>query len=490
MMTLQEVSRLLEVFPQAPLGHYPTPLEPAPRLGDELGLDLQIKRDDATGLAFGGNKIRQLEFYMGKARELKADTILITGAVQSNYVRAAAAAAAKLGLRCHVQLEDRVPLYDESYVSNGNVLLDKLLGATVHTYPEGEDEAGADARLHEIAEEERRQGFNPYVIPLSPGNPPIGALGYVKGALELVVQLEDPGSVDAFVVPSGSGMTHGGFLVGGEPVDVRGPALGALEEFELGNEVLAEAGAEAGFHVERGAVGLGPARGEGEGEATRESFPVGVAFVFPAAEPFEPVRDVADLVAVDAIEDGGGLGVAEGVEDFRVVAGVVEIGLLESEAEAGDVIHGCLHGGDCFPEVTAHGKIAEVDAALLHAGEIHAGVALLLEEGGEDAAAKLRGGGGKLEKDERHELGGEELVIGEEVEKDAALFGVAIELVRAGEGSALVLSVGAQAEFGGAARGGGRGEGGARLLVGEFGRRRRQFLLKGGGLEDFAGEFV
>ncbi len=226
MMTLQEVSRLLEVFPQAPLGHYPTPLEPAPRLGDELGLDLQIKRDDATGLAFGGNKIRQLEFYMGKARELKADTILITGAVQSNYVRAAAAAAAKLGLRCHVQLEDRVPLYDESYVSNGNVLLDKLLGATVHTYPEGEDEAGADARLHEIAEEERRQGFNPYVIPLSPGNPPIGALGYVKGALELVAQLEDPGSVDAFVVPSGSGMTHGGFLVGLRALGVSAPVFG------------------------------------------------------------------------------------------------------------------------------------------------------------------------------------------------------------------------------------------------------------------------
>lgn len=234
MMTPRDVSRLLEAFPQAPLGHYPTPLEPVPRLGDELGLDLRIKRDDATGLAFGGNKIRQLEFYMGRARELNADTILITGAVQSNYVRAAAAAAAKLGLRCHVQLEDRVPLYDESYVSSGNVLLDKLLGATVHVYPDGEDEEGADARLHEIAEEERRQGFNPYVIPLGPGNPPLGALGYVKGALELVEQLDDPGGVDAFVVPSGSGMTHGGFLVGLRALGVKAPVFGICVRRDAG----------------------------------------------------------------------------------------------------------------------------------------------------------------------------------------------------------------------------------------------------------------
>jgi D-cysteine desulfhydrase family pyridoxal phosphate-dependent enzyme len=226
MMTPDDVVRLLEAFPQAPLGHYPTPLEPAPRLGDALGLNLQIKRDDATGLAFGGNKVRQLEFYLGKAPELNADTILITGAVQSNYVRAAAAAAAKLGLRCHVQLEDRVPLYDDSYVSSGNVLLDKLLGATVHVYPEGEDEAGADAQLYEIAEDERSKGHTPYVIPLGPGNPPVGALGYVKGAVELVEQLGDPAGIDAFVVPSGSGMTHAGFLVGLRALGVSAPVFG------------------------------------------------------------------------------------------------------------------------------------------------------------------------------------------------------------------------------------------------------------------------
>jgi len=226
MMPARELSSLLEAFPSTPLGHFPTPVDVAPRLSDRLGLNVQIKRDDATGLAFGGNKVRQLEFYFGKALEQGADTVLITGAVQSNYVRTTAAAAAKLGLRCHVQLEDRVPLYDESYVNNGNALLNKLLGAIVHTYPEGEDEEGADAHLHEIADEDRRKGHNPYVIPLGPGNPPTGALGYVKCALELVGQLDAPGSIDAFVVPSGSGMTHGGFLVGLRALGIEAPVFG------------------------------------------------------------------------------------------------------------------------------------------------------------------------------------------------------------------------------------------------------------------------
>ncbi len=236
MMTLDELSGLLAAFPSTPLGHFPTPVDAAMRLSDHLGLNILIKRDDATGLAFGGNKVRQLEYYFGKALEQDADTVLITGAVQSNYVRTTAAAAAKLGLRCHVQLEDRVPLYDASYVSNGNALLNKILGAYVHTYPEGEDEEGADARLHEIADDDRRKGHNPYVIPLGPGNPPTGALGYVKCAIELVEQLDKPDSIDGFVVPSGSGMTHGGFLVGLRALGVKAPVFGICVRRSAGDQ--------------------------------------------------------------------------------------------------------------------------------------------------------------------------------------------------------------------------------------------------------------
>ena len=102
-------------FPRASLGHLPTPLEALPNLGAETGRRLFVKRDDCSGLALGGNKVRQLEFYLGEALAQRADTVLITGAVQSNFVRLAAAAACKLGLACEVQLEERVPGKGETY---------------------------------------------------------------------------------------------------------------------------------------------------------------------------------------------------------------------------------------------------------------------------------------------------------------------------------------------------------------------------------------
>ena len=146
----QELGRLDELS-RARFGHYPTPLEAMPNLAATLGRDggLYVKRDDCTGLAFGGNKVRQLEFYLGEAEAAGADTVLITGAVQSNFVRSAAAAAAVLGMKCHIQLEERVPKNDPLYRNSGNVLLDKILGATLHSYPHGEDEAGADAQVDE-----------------------------------------------------------------------------------------------------------------------------------------------------------------------------------------------------------------------------------------------------------------------------------------------------------------------------------------------------
>ncbi|WP_299353957.1 D-cysteine desulfhydrase family protein [uncultured Shimia sp.] len=201
----------LSTFPRVHMGHLPTPLEPMTNLGRELGLDLWIKRDDCTGIGFGGNKVRQLEFYLGKALAQGATQILITGAVQSNFVRAAAAMAARLGMGCHIQLEDRVPDVGAQYRENGNVLLDQLLGATLHSFPEGEDEAGADAALGEIAEALRAKGEIPYIVPLSADQPPTGALGYVDAAREL---LEQDAEFDVVVVASGSALTHCGLLFG------------------------------------------------------------------------------------------------------------------------------------------------------------------------------------------------------------------------------------------------------------------------------------
>lgn len=227
-MQSDPILRALSQFPVAAIGHLPTPLESMPRLSEFCGgANLYIKRDDCTGLAFGGNKIRQLMYYLGDATRQGADTILITGATQSNYVRCAAAAAAKLGLACHVQLEDRVPKYDHAYKKSGNVLLDHLFGATVHYYEEGEDEDGADRRMEELADRLKSQGHNPYVVHLSVGYVPYGGLGYVGAAGEILDQIENLKlDIDQVVVASGSGHTHAGLVTGMKLADSSIPVYG------------------------------------------------------------------------------------------------------------------------------------------------------------------------------------------------------------------------------------------------------------------------
>lgn len=204
----------LEQFPRAPIGHLPTPLEPMLNLGQELGLDLFVKRDDCTGIAFGGNKVRQLEYYLGAAKAANATVLLITGAVQSNFVRTAAAMGRRLGMECHIQLEERVPDISALHRSNGNVFLDELLGATLYSYPDGEDESGADAELVRIADTLRDSGETPYIIPLGANSKPLGALGYVQAAMEVLPQIKAVGGIDEIVVASGSALTHAGLLLG------------------------------------------------------------------------------------------------------------------------------------------------------------------------------------------------------------------------------------------------------------------------------------
>jgi D-cysteine desulfhydrase family pyridoxal phosphate-dependent enzyme len=214
-------------FARVRLGHAPTPIDAAPSLGKELGITLRVKRDDCTGLAFGGNKVRQLEFYLGEALAQNADTVLITGAVQSNFVRTTAAAARQLGMQVHVQLEERVANMGVAYQTSGNVLLNRILGAHIHRFPVGEDEAAADAALEQIADSLKAQGHRPYVIHLGIEHAPIGALGYVVAAAEIVAQMRNQAlAFDAIVVPSGSGLTHAGLLVGLRALGVGTPVYG------------------------------------------------------------------------------------------------------------------------------------------------------------------------------------------------------------------------------------------------------------------------
>ncbi len=214
-----------------------TPIEQLHRLGEKLGINLYAKRDDILPLAMGGNKVRQLEYYLGPAQQAGADTVIITGAVQSNFVRLCAAAARKMGWHPVVQLEDRVANNSREYKHSGNVLIDHLLGAEIHTFPEGENEAAADANLDRIAEDLRAKGRHPHVIHLGIDHPPVGGLGYSLAAVEAHLQLQAMGvKPDYVIVPSGSGLTHSGFLVGARAVGWNVPIYGICVRRDAGQQ--------------------------------------------------------------------------------------------------------------------------------------------------------------------------------------------------------------------------------------------------------------
>ncbi|TCT03102.1 D-cysteine desulfhydrase [Paralcaligenes ureilyticus] len=202
----------LSRYPRLHFAHLPTPLEPMERLTKHLGGPrLWIKRDDCTGLSSGGNKTRKLEFLMADAIAQKADTVITQGATQSNHARQTAAIATKLGMRCHILLEDRTGYTDESYNHNGNVLLDQLHGAIVSRRAGGTDMAAA---MEQLADELRQNGKHPYIVP-GGGSTPVGALGYVNAALELLTQANDRGLVISHLVhATGSAGTQAGLVAG------------------------------------------------------------------------------------------------------------------------------------------------------------------------------------------------------------------------------------------------------------------------------------
>lgn len=211
-------------FPRIRITHGPTPLEFMPRLSEALGgVNIYIKRDDCTGLGTGGNKTRKLEFLMADAVKQNADTIITQGATQSNHARQTAAIAAKMGMKCEIILEDRTGSKLEEYKHSGNVFLDYLYGANVQELPGGSD---MNAAMNKLADDLRAKGQRPYIIP-GGGSNPIGALGYVVCALELVNQFNDLGlNVDCLVHATGSAGTQAGLVAGFEGARAQIPVLG------------------------------------------------------------------------------------------------------------------------------------------------------------------------------------------------------------------------------------------------------------------------
>jgi L-cysteate sulfo-lyase len=211
-------------FPRVRLTQAPTPLEPMQNLSRLLGgPNLWIKRDDSTGLATGGNKTRKLEYLIGEALTKKADIVITQGATQSNHARQTAAAAAKFGMACEIILEDRTGYTHDDYRKSGNVILDRLLGASIRHVPANTD---MDAAMAKLADELKSQGRTPYVIP-GGGSNPVGALGYVTCALELAEQANVIGlDIDLLVHATGSTGTQAGLLAGLEGSRAGIPVLG------------------------------------------------------------------------------------------------------------------------------------------------------------------------------------------------------------------------------------------------------------------------
>jgi L-cysteate sulfo-lyase len=193
-------------IPKVSLGFFPTPLVELKNLSIKLGgPKIFMKRDDHTGLALGGNKTRKLEFILGDALAKGADTIVTAGAAQSNHCRQTAAAAALLGLECHLVLGGEEPKH-----INGNLLLDKIFGCHIHWA--GKNRKGED--IPQIVELLQKDNKNTYVVPYG-GSNELGAIGFVNAFRELDVQSQILASSFTHIVfASSSGGTHAGLMLG------------------------------------------------------------------------------------------------------------------------------------------------------------------------------------------------------------------------------------------------------------------------------------
>lgn len=211
---------MFNALPRIRWVHGPTPLVRLGRLAERFGVEVWIKRDDATGGVEAGNKIRKLEFLMGEARAQRADTVITCGGIQSNHARATAVAAAALGLKCILLL--RTPDQTTPLPNSGNVLIDRMVGATIQRIDHAQWEQ-RQSLLEQVAATVARAGGRPYVIPEG-GSNGLGSLGYVEAMREVRQQLDlglgGGKSFDLIVHACGSGGTAAGVALGAGLYDI------------------------------------------------------------------------------------------------------------------------------------------------------------------------------------------------------------------------------------------------------------------------------
>jgi L-cysteate sulfo-lyase len=236
MVTAEELQKKIDRLPRVKLVNLPTPLEKLPRLTKSLnGPHLWVKREDCTGLAFGGNKERKAEFSLGDALSKKADVVITTGPVQSNHARATAAAARKLGLKVVLVITGEKP---SSY--DGNLLLNSLFGAEIRFLEGTAAKLDRGRFMEEIAADLRKKGRVPYVIPAGASYPP-GAVAYVNTMLELLTQTQNDGfSIDHLVHAAGSGGTQAGLVLANKALGSKVNVLGICVEPRIKDKLAKE----------------------------------------------------------------------------------------------------------------------------------------------------------------------------------------------------------------------------------------------------------
>jgi L-cysteate sulfo-lyase len=224
MEKIAHIQEQINKLPRIKLAKLPTPLEEMPNLTKALGgPKLWIKRDDLTGIAFGGNKERKTEFVMADAIQKEADTIITTGAIQSNHARVTAAAAKKLGLKVVLVLRGKEP---QKY--DGNLLLDHLFGADIRFVQVSWQQTFS--AMGKVAEELKEKGHKPYIVP-GGASYPTGAVGYVNAMLELISQAKEENlNINYIVHASGSGGTQAGLVLANKALQTKTEILGICVE--------------------------------------------------------------------------------------------------------------------------------------------------------------------------------------------------------------------------------------------------------------------
>ncbi len=337
----------LSKIPRTTLAHLPTPLEFMGNLSRTLsGPRLFVKRDDCTGLALGGNKTRKLEFSMGAALHAGADLIITSGGTQSNHVRQTAAAAARLQIECHCVIANPLKDSKPDYLTNGNVLLDDILGAKIHIA--SDTDAATTKQVNALVERAREAGRNPWVIPVGASDA-IGSVGYVACAQEMLAQFEAAGMRPSHIVlGTGSAGTHAGLLTGlrlfGSDIRVVGIAVSETSEIKqrkvgvLVDALLAHLGAN-------------PVTGTGFGIQVRDEY-VGGGYAIPSAATLAAVRLAAEQEAL----------ILDPVYTGKAMAGMIDLIAGKKLGEARDVVF--LHTGGS-PAMFAYTESFSKTAAVL-----------------------------------------------------------------------------------------------------------------------------